>query len=88
MTASVRRATAIGNKCRLELGSGLAQAAGYYERQQHSAHLARYGVDLGVFCGSLLAFPLWFLGYPDRALRKSRSALSLVQSHARDEDMW
>jgi predicted ATPase len=57
----------------------LPQAEGCYERQQHSAHLARYGVDLGVFCGSLLAFPLWSLGHPDRALRKSRAALTLAQ---------
>jgi hypothetical protein len=55
------------------------QAEDYYERQQHSTYIARYGVDVGVFCRSLLAFPLWCSGYPDRALQKGHEALTLAQ---------
>jgi DNA-binding winged helix-turn-helix (wHTH) protein/predicted ATPase len=57
----------------------LGQAEDYYERQQHSTYIARYGVDVGVFCRSLLAFPLWCSGYPDRALQKGHEALTLAQ---------
>jgi predicted ATPase len=57
----------------------LAQAEACYERQQHSTHIARHGVDAGVFCGSLMAFPLWCSGYPDCALHKGHEALTLAQ---------
>src|SRR5262249_31079078 len=47
----------------------LEQGLALYERQQHH-HLAfRYGMDLGVWCLSYGAWPLWQLGYPDQALR-------------------
>src|SRR5262249_32117350 len=47
----------------------LEQGLALYEPQQHH-HLAfRYGMDLGVWCLSYGAWPLWQLGYPDQALR-------------------
>ncbi|MGH8065947.1 MAG: AAA family ATPase [Candidatus Entotheonellia bacterium] len=57
----------------------LAQAEACYDRHQHSTHIARYGVDVGVFCCSLMAFALWCSGYPDRALQKGHEALTLAQ---------
>jgi class 3 adenylate cyclase/predicted ATPase len=60
---------------RVHLEQGLA----LYDRQQHP-HLAfRYGLDLGVWCLSYVAWPLWQLGYPDQALTRSNEAITLAQ---------
>src|SRR5262249_46353326 len=60
---------------RVHLEQGLA----LYDRQQHH-HLAfRYGLDLGVWCLSYVAWPLWQLGYPDQALTRSNEAITLAQ---------
>ena len=42
-------------------------------------HAVRYGLDPGVAARSLVAWLLWELGYPDRALEKTRAALSLAR---------
>jgi predicted ATPase len=60
----------------------LGQAQACYERHQHHTHLVRYGVDVGVVCGSFLPWPLWCLGYPERALRTSQAALTLAEALA------
>ncbi|MBI3250190.1 MAG: AAA family ATPase [Deltaproteobacteria bacterium] len=63
-------------RARVHLEQGLA----LYDRQQHRFHALLYsGHDPGVCCLSYLAFALWFLGYPDQALRRSQQALSLAQ---------
>jgi len=49
-----------------------------YDRQHHAIHSARYGQDPGVVCLSRLAWALWYLGYPDQALQRSRQALDLA----------
>jgi hypothetical protein len=57
----------------------LEQGLALYDRQQHH-HLAfRYGLDLGVWCLSYIAWPLWLLGYPDQALTRSHEAITLAQ---------
>jgi predicted ATPase len=57
----------------------LEQGLALYERQQHQ-HLAfRYGIDLGVWCLSYVAWPLWQLGYPEQALTQSNQAITLAQ---------
>ena len=38
-----------------------------------------YGQDPGVACLSYAAWALWFLGYPDQALKRSHEALTLAQ---------
>jgi hypothetical protein len=38
--------------------------------------------DLGVYCRSLSAWTLWYLGYPDQALARSQEALTLAQQRA------
>jgi predicted ATPase len=63
---------------RLEEGLALYDA--------HQGHGRAFGstIDPGVVCLSGLACTLWILGYPDRALARSREALILAQelSHA------
>ena len=62
----------------------LEQGIALYDVQQ--GYLRAFGstVDPGVVCLSVLAWTLWMLGYPDRALAKSHEALTLAQelSHA------
>jgi DNA-binding SARP family transcriptional activator len=60
----------------------LEHAIQIYEPQQHHflAHL--YGADPGVLSLSWLSQVLWFLGYPDQALKRSQEALDLAQQLA------
>ncbi|MGH8064174.1 MAG: AAA family ATPase [Candidatus Entotheonellia bacterium] len=59
------------------------QAMALYDRQQHRALAFLYGgYDPGVHCCSFLAHALWYLGYPDQALRKIQEALILAQESA------
>jgi predicted ATPase len=57
----------------------LEQGIALYDRQQHH-HLAfSYGMDLGVYCLSYVAWPLWKLGYPEQALKRNNEAITLAQ---------
>jgi predicted ATPase len=51
----------------------------FYNLQQHRSLSFLYGQDPGVSCLSWLAWALWFLGYPDQALKRSQEALALAQ---------
>ena len=51
----------------------------FYNPQQHRSLAYIYGQDPGVSCLSWAAWALWFLGYPDKALKKSQEALDLAQ---------
>jgi len=63
------------SQARVHLEQGIA----LYDRQQYH-HLAfRYGLDLGVWCLSYGAWPLWLLGYPEKALQRNQEALTLAQ---------
>ena len=42
-------------------------------------HAFLYGHDPGVACLSYAALTLWYLGYPDQALKRSHEALTLAQ---------
>ncbi|MBM4259145.1 MAG: hypothetical protein FJ147_25005 [Deltaproteobacteria bacterium] len=55
------------------------QAVCLYDRQQHQQLAQLYGIDIGVAARSFLAWPLWYLGYPERALAHGHQALSLAQ---------
>jgi class 3 adenylate cyclase/predicted ATPase len=61
----------------------LEQGLTVYEAQQHRSHASLYGIDPGVVCLSYSALALWYLGYSEQALEKSRNALALArdQSH-------
>ena len=56
------------------------ETAVLYNPQQHRSHVLLYGQDPQVGCLSYTAHVLWFLGYPDQALKKSQETLSLVQN--------
>ena len=58
------------------------QGLSLYNPKEHRSHLFAYGYDLGVACLSRMASVLWFLGYPDRAQKKSQEALLLAQKQA------
>jgi len=58
----------------------LEQASALYDPQQHHFHAFVYAGDPEVVCLSYGAWTLWFLGYPDQALQRSRKALTLAQA--------
>ena len=56
------------------------QSITLYHPQQHSSLASLYGgQDPGVLCRTDAAWNLWFLGYPDQALKKTNEALTLAQ---------
>ena len=57
----------------------LEQMIAFYDPQQHRSLAFVYGQDPGVSCLSWAAWALWFLGYPDRALKRSHEAVALAQ---------
>jgi predicted ATPase len=57
----------------------LEQGIALYDPQHHRFHAFLYGQDPGMFCLSYAAWTLWFLGYPDQALKKSHEALVLAR---------
>jgi TOMM system kinase/cyclase fusion protein len=57
----------------------LEQGMALYNPQQHRSHAFLYGYDSGVHCLSFAAWALWYLGYPDQALRRIHEALTLAQ---------
>jgi predicted ATPase len=60
----------------------LEQSIARYQPQQHRAMAASYGVDYGVVAYCYAAWVLWSLGYPDQALQRSRTALTLAREGA------
>ncbi len=48
-----------------------------YDRRQHGAHASVYGHDPGVICLGAASWILWYLGYSDEALSRSRESLAL-----------
>jgi predicted ATPase len=50
-----------------------------YEAQQHRALTLRPGGDAGMACLVYTAWILWLRGYPDQALERIRTALTLAQ---------
>ncbi|ETW97768.1 MAG: hypothetical protein ETSY2_43985, partial [Candidatus Entotheonella gemina] len=59
--------------------SHLEQGVALYDPFEHRELAFSYGIDLKVWCLSYLAWPLWLLGYPEQALRRSQEALTLAQ---------
>jgi predicted ATPase/class 3 adenylate cyclase len=65
--------------------SHMEQGITLYDPQKHRHHAFRYGGhDPGVCSRYQAAEALWFLGYPDQALRRSQNSLTLARelSHA------
>src|SRR5262249_43873979 len=57
----------------------MERAVALYDPQQHHNHAFIYGLDPEMFCRSRIAWALWLLGYPDRALQKIDEALASAQ---------
>ena len=57
----------------------LEQGITLYNSQQHHSHAFIYGTDPGVNCRIWITLVLWFLGYPDKALRRSCEAITLAR---------
>jgi predicted ATPase/class 3 adenylate cyclase len=57
----------------------LEQGLSLYDLQRHRFLAFRYGQDPGVFCLCYMVRILWFLGYPDQALKRSQEATILAQ---------
>jgi predicted ATPase len=60
---------------RKHLEGGIAQ----YDSSRHRSQIALFGQDDGVVCLSRTAVVLWYLGYPDQALKRASEALTLAQ---------
>ena len=56
----------------------LEQASALYDAQQHHSLAFRYGFDPGVACLCETTIALWYLGYPEQALKSSHEALTLA----------
>jgi predicted ATPase len=59
--------------------SHLEQGVALYDLQLHRPLALLYGDDPGVVCHSFAALTLWFLGFPDQALRRSEESLALAR---------
>ena len=57
----------------------LEQGIALYDPQQHSPLVSGACMDPGVTASSYAAWALWYLGYPDQALKRSHEALTLAQ---------
>jgi DNA-binding winged helix-turn-helix (wHTH) protein len=56
-----------------------ADAETLYDPRQHRAHIAYFGVDMGLFSRSWATHFRWHAGYPDRARRNSEETLALAR---------
>ena len=64
-----------------EFGQGLRhleQGTAMYDASQHAALAYVYGQDAGVACLSYQGWALWFLGYPEKARKRTQEALALA----------
>jgi predicted ATPase len=57
----------------------LSEAAVLYEPEKHRSHAMVYGQDPGAHAHAWCALSLWFLGYPDQALRSAARGLALAE---------
>jgi predicted ATPase len=62
-----------------EASERLERCAGPLDRDSRRAYALREGIDLSVVALAYWGRALWFLGYPDRALRCSQDAVALAQ---------
>jgi class 3 adenylate cyclase/predicted ATPase len=60
----------------------LEQGVALYDAEQHRPHVFLYGYDSGMACLGFGAWALWFLGYPDQALRRAHDSLSMARELA------
>ena len=63
------------------------QGSALYDPRVHHSHVFIYGTDPGVACLFWGALTVWFLGYPDQALERSRKAYTLARQLAHPLDL-
>jgi len=56
----------------------LEQGIALYNHQQHHTLAFLYGLDPGVGCRNVASASLWYLGYPDQALKRTQEAFTLA----------
>src|SRR5262249_39045540 len=56
----------------------LEQAANLYDPKRDRSLAVTYGTDMGVVVFSYLGWTLWYLGYPDQAVKAAKSTLTLA----------
>lgn len=64
----------------VECSRMLERARSMHDLAEHTALSAMYGIDPGMQARSMSARPLWALGYPDRALARSRETMEIGRS--------
>jgi len=55
------------------------QGIALYDPQKHNPHVSGVTTDSGVACLSFVAWGLWYLGYPEQALKRIHEALTLAR---------
>ena len=58
----------------------LERARELHDPARHREYSAMFGMDPGMVARAMSARPLWALGYPDRAMARSRETIALSQS--------
>ena len=58
----------------------LEQARELHDPARHESYNAMFGIDPGMVARAMSSRPLWALGYPDRALARSRETVALGRS--------
>ena len=57
----------------------LEQGIALYDPQKHRSQAFYYGLNPGMTCRIFAALVLWYLGYPDQALKRNQESLALAQ---------
>jgi len=55
------------------------QAVAAHSPAEHLTYTARFGLDPGMISRALSPRPLWFLGYPDRAMARAEETVALAR---------
>jgi predicted ATPase len=63
----------------LSARSNVEKALQVYDPLKHQRLITIFTLDMGVSCLSWLSFALFFLGYPDQALKRSGEAITLAR---------
>ena len=51
----------------------------FYDSEKHHSLSFQYGTDTGVWCLAYGAWATWLLGYPIKAIEKSKNAIALAE---------
>src|SRR5262245_47158168 len=62
-----------------EARAHVEQGIALYDPQKHNPQVSGVATDSGVVCRGFAAWVLWYLGYPDQALKRIHEALTLAR---------